>query len=228
MTETEKLAAAVAAVTGSSREELWVDIFRRLSAKSVLELGVWKGAFAEHILTRCPAICRYYMIDPWKRLECWNKPSNVNQQAFDAIYAEAMARTDFAAQRRIVLRGTTVETIDQIPDGSLDAAYIDGDHTLHGIVIDLIRTYPKVRPGGIIGGDDYTPSIWQHPEVFEPTLVCPFAAYFAESQGAPIIVLPHNQFAIVKPMEPGDNFRVIETVEGYGERTLLWQVRQRT
>ena len=87
--------------------------------------------------------------------------------------------------------------IDKIPDASLDVAYIDGDHTLRGI------SYPKIRSGGVLGGDDYTQAIWQHADNFEPTLVCPFAAYFAESQCALIVILPFSQFAIIKPAEPG-------------------------
>ena len=133
----------------------------------------------------------------------------------------------FCSRTTIVLRGTTIEMIDRIPDEALDVAYIDGDHTLRGIAIDLIRTYPKIRAGAILGGDDYTRSIWQHAENFEPSPVCPFAAYFAESQGAPLVVLPHDQFAIVKPSEPGNQFRVIDTNQRYGERTLLSQFRKR-
>jgi predicted O-methyltransferase YrrM len=227
MSSTEDLIALVAAATGSCREELWARILQGVHARTVLELGVWRGAFAEHMLQQCPDIARYYMLDPWRHLDHWNKPSNVDQRTFDAIHAEAMARSDFARERRIVLRGTTIEMIDRIPDEALDVAYIDGDHTLRGIAIDLIRTYPKVRAGAILGGDDYTRSIWQHAENFEPSLVCPFAAYFAESQGAPLVVLPHDQFAIVKPSESGNHFRVIDMSQRYGERTLLSQVRKR-
>jgi hypothetical protein len=228
MISTEKLIALVVAAIGSRRDELWAAILRDVQANSVLELGVWKGEFAEYLLRHCPAIARYYMLDPWQHLDHWNKPANVDQASFDTIYSEAMARSDFAGERRIVLRGTTTQMIDRIPDGALDVAYIDGDHTLRGITIDLISTYAKVRPGGILGGDDYTPSIWQHAENFEPSLVCPFAAYFAESQGAPLIVLPHNQFAIIKPPEPGNFFQVIDKAQGYGERALLWQIAKRT
>lgn len=225
MISTEDLIALISAATGPRREELLARILQDVHARTILELGVWRGAFAEHVLKQCPYIVRYYMLDPWQHLDHWNKPSNVDQQTFDAIHAEAMARTDFARERRIVLRGTTTEMIDQIPDEALDVAYIDGDHTLRGITIDLIRTYPKVRAGGILGGDDYTRSIWQHAENFEPSLVCPFAAYFAESQGAPLVILPHNQFTIIKPSESGKHFRVIDMSQRYGERTLLSQLR---
>jgi hypothetical protein len=193
-----------------------------------LEVGVLRGAFAEHILRECQCITRYYMLDPWRHLGDWNKPANADQQTFEAIYAEAMARTDFARERRVVLRGTTIEAIDQIPDESLEVAYIDADHTLRGITIDLIRTYPKVQPGGILGGDDYTATIWQHPDNFEPTLVCPLAAYFAEAHGAPLVILPDNQFAIIKPAEPGRHFQVLDTTHSYGPRSLLSQIGKPT
>jgi hypothetical protein len=218
---------AHAAASDAAREDVWCDIVRRTQARHVLELGVWRGAFAAQLLRRCPDVARYYMLDPWRRLDDWNKPANVDQAAFDDIHAEAMRITDFAGDRRVVLRGKTTEVIDQIPDRTLDLAYVDADHTLRGISIDLIRTYPKIRPGGVLGGDDYSRTIWQHPENFEPSLVCPFAAYFAESQGAPLVVLRHGQFAIVKPDRPGNHFQVIDTTGAYGERTLLWQIAKR-
>lgn len=227
MTAIEDLIAAIAVSAVSNREELWSRIVQAVEAKCFLELGVLKGAFAGHMLRHCPTIDRYYMLDPWRHLDDWNKPANVDQSSFDEFYSIAMDRTDFARERRVVLRGRTTEMVDKIPDAELDVAYIDGDHTLRGVSIDLILTYPKVRPGGILGGDDYTPTIWQHADNFEPSLVCPFAAYFAESQGAPIIILPYNQFVIIKPSKSGNDFRVIDTTQRYGERTLLPQIMKR-
>ena len=143
---------------------------------------------------------------------------------FEAVFAEAMAAIAPAMPKCTVLRGTTVETIDGIPDGSLDLAYIDGDHTLRGIAIDLIATWPKVRLGGVLAGDDFTASIWQHDRRFEPTLIFPFAVHFAEAVGAPIIALPFNQFAIVKPAVAGRAFRFIDPAGIYGQRSLLPQL----
>jgi hypothetical protein len=227
MISTDELVNLVVSSPGSCRQDVWSGIIQRLQAKEMLELGVLRAAFSEHILRNCESIVRYYMLDPWQHLDGWNKPANVDQPTFDDIYALAMARTDFAGERRIVLRGKTTEVIDEIPDASLDVAYIDADHTLRGISIDLIRSYPKIRPGGILGGDDYTKTIWQHPDNFEPTLVCPFAAYFAESQGAPIVILAHNQFAIIKPAKAERCFQVIDTTQSYGVRSLLPQICRR-
>jgi hypothetical protein len=228
MEAVEAVLTRAAAAPSAGREDMWVEIFASLRPREFLELGVLRGRFAERILRSCQSITRYYMLDPWRHLEGWNKPSNNDQPEFDAIFSEAMARTEFAQARRIVLRGKTTEVIEKIPDASLDVAYVDGDHTLRGIAIDLICTYPKVRPGGLLTGDDYTPTIWQHGDNFEPTLVCPFAAYFAESIDAPIFLLPHDQFAMIKPPETGTHFRVVDTNNRYGERALLPQITRRT
>jgi hypothetical protein len=136
------------------------------------------------------------MIDPWRHLEDWNKPANKDDKLFEQYLSEVKAKTLFAAEKRVILRGKTTEVIQEIPDGDLDFAYIDGDHTLKGIAVDLIRIDPKVRVGGWIAGEDFITTVWQHPTRFEPTLVFPFAVYFAEAEGALIYALPHGQFLI--------------------------------
>lgn len=181
-----------------SRIQLWGRVLSAANAKTMAEVGVWKGDFAKLVLEQCKFIERYYMIDPWAKLPDWNKPFNVDTEIFEDVYAEAMNKTAFASSKIVVLRGRTKEVIDEIPDESLDFAYIDGDHTLRGITIDLIKLLPKIKKDGFIGGDDFTPNPWQHDLRFEPTLVCPFSIYFAEAMDLPIVALPFNQFLIQK------------------------------
>lgn len=189
-----------------SREELWAGIVNDNDVRTVLEIGVWKGDFAAAILSRCPRVETYWMIDPWRRLERWNKPFNVDDGAFEEVRREAMAKTEGAGARRRILRGTTTEVIGGIPDGSVDCVYVDGDHTLRGITIDLLSAWAKVRAGGILGGDDFSATAWQHGPDFEPSLVNPFALYFAEAMGVPITLLPGGQFFLHK--DPAAGFRV--------------------
>ena len=129
-----------ALIAGSpSRFDLWLRLLRTRPLESAAEIGVWKGDFAKVILSNFSTITKYYMIDPWAQLADWNKPFNVDDRTFEDVYGEALLKTDFASSRRIVLRGRTSAVIDQIPDQSLDFAYIDGDHTLRGITVDLNR-----------------------------------------------------------------------------------------
>lgn len=193
-----------------------------VNARQVVEVGVFRGQFAKAILGRCEGISRYYMIDPWRNLEGWEKPLNVSDDEFAKAHREALETSQAWAEKRIVLRGKTSEVIDRIPDGSLDLAYIDGDHTLRGIAVDLIKCYPKVRDGGWIGGDDFTPSIWQHPREYEPSLVFPFAVHFAEAVDARIFALPGEQFLIEK--RAGQRFEFCDLVGDYGDVSLRGQV----
>jgi len=186
------------------------------------EVGVYRGDFAAAILRRCDQLAAYYMIDPWRHLSDWNKPTNVDDTALEEFFRETKAKTEFASAKRIVLRGKTTEVIDEIPDGSLDFAYIDGDHTLKGITIDLIRLYPKVRMGGFVGGDDFSQTIWMHKTNFEPTLVFPFAVYFAEAVGATIYALPDIQFCMQKTENP--HFDFVDLTGQYNDLTLRNQV----
>jgi Methyltransferase domain len=218
MTEDDLRAWSEAA---ESRLDLWTRFAGETGARTVAEIGVYRGRFAAKMLDACPAIETYYMVDPWRNLEDWNKPANTTDEVFEGYFRESMERTSAHEAKRVVLRGTTVEVIDRVPDGSLDFAYIDGDHTLRGITIDLIRVFPKLRPGGWIGGDDFTPSIWQHGEEYEPTLVFPLAVHFAEAVGARIYGLPHRQFLIEKTAERDHAF--VDLTGRYGDTGLRRQ-----
>lgn len=207
----------------ASRVEFWAAFVNEQQIKAFAEIGVWRGEFAEQLLRRCPSIERYYMIDPWRHLEQWNKPANVQDGEFDEIYDEAMRRTDFAAARRVVLRSRTQAALAEIPDGTLDAVYIDGDHTLRGITVDLVSAYDKPAPGGFVMGDDFSRTIWQHSEDFEPTFVFPMAVYFAEAKGDPIYGLPFDQFLIAKSGD-ANGFRFSDLTGRYGDTSLRHQI----
>lgn len=204
--------------SSENRFDLWSSFINKTESREIVELGVYKGDFAEKILKSCPIIQNYLMIDPWRNLTDWNKPANADNETFEKIYQEAIVKTDFAKDRRKILRGKTKEVISEIENESLDFGYIDADHTLRGITVDLINILPKIKSNGFIAGDDFNESIWQHHSSFEPTLVFPFAVYFAEAMDLPIYGLPHNQFIIEKS---NTGFEFVDLTDGkYGDISL--------
>jgi hypothetical protein len=205
-----------------SRTEMWTQFVHEHDVRAMAEIGVFRGVFAKDMLDSCPGIKTYYMVDPWRQLEDWNKP--VNKRPHDDIYRTAMQITEAHADRRQVLRGRTSEVVDKIGDGELDLAYVDGDHTLRGISIDLIQLWPKVRDGGFIGGDDFSGSLWQHARDYEPSFVFPWAVYFAEAMRTPIWALPHRQFLIHK--QP-TGFTYVDLTGNKGDTTVLTAMRRR-
>ena len=205
-----------------SRLDFWLEFIRRTQIQRMVEIGVYRGDFAAAVLEQCESVTKYYMVDPWMHLDDWNKPSNRSDTVFEEFFQATKAKTDFAQGRRVILRGKTTDVIDQIADGELDFAYVDGDHTLKGIAIDLIRVYPKVKLGGFVGGDDFSPTVWQHKTSFEPTLVFPFAVYFAEAVGATIYALPNLQFCLQKTDKP--QFRFVDLTGQYNVLSLRSQL----
>jgi hypothetical protein len=216
----ERLRACVS--QAGSRLDLWVEFINSMNIQRMAEIGVYRGDFAQGIMKACECLTAYYMIDPWRHLEDWNKPANHDHAVLEQYFHETMAKTNFAGTKRIVLRGKTTEVAEKLADGELDFVYIDGDHTLKGIAIDLVRLYPKVRTGGFVGGDDFNSSIWKHKTEFEPTLVFPFAVYFAEAVGARIYALPYSQFCLQKASEP--RFEFVDLTGYYGDLNLRDQV----
>jgi Methyltransferase domain len=209
----------------ASRGELWTRFVDETEAATVAEIGVYRGQFAARLLGGCPGIATYYMVDPWRNLADWNKPANKPDKVFQRFFDEAMERTAEHDGKRVVLRGTSAEVVDEIPDGSLDFAYVDGDHTLRGITVDLVKVFPKVREGGWLAGDDFSPTIWQHGDEYEPTLVFPLAVHFAEGVGARIYGLPHKQFLIEKAADSGHAF--VDLTGLYGDLELKRQMDRR-
>lgn len=196
------------------RFELWIRFLKEHGLRHIAEIGVYRGKFAAEILTAATAIETYVMIDPWRAMPSWNKPANTDNETFERHFQDSLRATESSGNKRHILRGTTLEVAAQILDESLDFIYIDGDHTLKGISIDLITIFPKVKDGGWIAGDDFCDSIWQHPPQYEPTMVFPFAVYFAEAHGMTIYALPHNQFAMQKKL---GCFSFIDLTNSYGD-----------
>lgn len=184
----------------NNRMEFWTHFLKDKNINTMAEIGVWKGDFSSHILKNIKNIKTYYMIDPWGGVskEIWNKPFNISQKKFDLVYNEALSKTSFARDKIKILRQTTSNAVDNIEDEELDCVYIDGDHTLRGITIDLIKIYPKIKYDGYICGDDLSENLFQHGRDFEPTMVFPYVIYFAEAMDLEIDLLPYNQYVIYK------------------------------
>ncbi len=201
-----------------SRFDLWIEFVKEAKVKRMAEIGVYRGEFAVQLLDKCDFLEKYFMIDTWTHLEDWNKQSNKDNDLFEKFFVETKIKTDFAKDKRVILRGKTSEVINDIPDGTLDFIYIDGDHTLKGITIDLINAYPKIRNGGWIGGDDFSRSTWQHQTDLKPSQVFPFAIYFAEAISAKIYALPCDQFLIEK--EERSSFDFVDLTGKYDYTSL--------
>ena len=51
---------------------------------------------------------------------------------------------------------STLKAAHLFPDKSLKFVFVDADHSLEAVTADLEAWTPKVKPGGVIAGHDYT------------------------------------------------------------------------
>ncbi len=58
------------------------------------------------------------------------------------------------------IKSTSIEASSMFDDESIDFIFIDGAHDYKSVLDDISSWYPKIKPGGLICGDDYAPC-WQ-------------------------------------------------------------------
>lgn len=141
------------------------EMFGEETPITVAEIGVWQGDLSKMLLERIPAM-QLLMVDSWKAGEpesdYWKSedaagPSRATEQDMATSLAKAKTITEFAKERRIIIVSDSVLAASMCQDESLDAVFIDGDHTLEGVFADLCAWVPKVRRCGLIMGHDYGP-----------------------------------------------------------------------
>lgn len=125
------------------------------------EVGVRKAVFSVQML-RVVKPAHLHLIDPWQReFDGVSHPApfgqNRSQQQLDAMADQVRKKLAGPIRNGIVTihRGMSEDILSSFPDGSLDWIYIDGDHRYEFVKTDLELSRVKVRPGGIIAGDDY-------------------------------------------------------------------------
>jgi hypothetical protein len=132
------------------------------------EVGVWKGDFAATLL-RETRPRRLHLIDPWRFLDDeaysdakYGGAEARDQADMDAIHRGVLRRFRWPRLRGVVKvhRAPSVEAAAELPDGSLDWVYIDGDHTYEGVRADIEAFRRKVKPGGLMLADDYGDRGW--------------------------------------------------------------------
>ena len=108
-----------------------------------LEIGTGRGESAYHLLTVCPNIRKLTTVDPYKEYDDWNGPISKDQQSKSKELAIA----------NLANFGDRVEmcgTIKLDEESKFDFIYIDGDHSLTGVIQDLEDYYDVLKPGGLM------------------------------------------------------------------------------
>lgn len=122
----------------------------------VAEIGVWEGDFSQRILDICSPT-ELHLIDPWLYMPEFPNTGfgkKKNETLMEGRYQNVVAR--FANDPRVKIhRALSDVALAGFPDGFFDWVYIDGNHNEPVISKDLALSLQKVKPNGIIAGDDF-------------------------------------------------------------------------
>ncbi len=123
-----------------------------------VEVGVQHGLYSEHILRQWEGRL-LYSVDPWVRFppDQYLDIANVPQERQTDYYRETIRRLRSFGGRSKIIRLTSAEAVSLFADGSLDFCYLDANHRYEAVAADIAMWFPKVRPGGLLGGHDYIP-----------------------------------------------------------------------
>lgn len=135
-------------IPNASRDELPA-FFVEMGFKVGAEIGVYKGEFSEKI---AKVGLKLFSIDPWRNYKDFYHSQG--QKRLDFLY-EHTKRVLAPYSNVTIIRKSSMEALDDIPDGSLDFVYIDANHEFRYIAEDLAEWTKKVKKGGVVSGHDY-------------------------------------------------------------------------
>ena len=122
------------------------------------EVGVWKGEFSRQIL-EVTRPSKLHLIDPWSYQPKF--PDRIyggkvagSQEDMETIFLNVCSQFEQHAEVEIN-RGYSDDILSQFDDEYFDWLYIDGNHYYEYVLQDLRLGWQKLKPGGLLVGDDY-------------------------------------------------------------------------
>ncbi len=177
--------------TNSPRNRL----LERLPKQAVCaEIGVWTGDFSERILNITQPL-KLHLIDPWSFQPSypnrWYGGGAAKSQAdMNAVYYSVVRR--FQCHGNVVIhRMTSLAAAERFANGTFDWVYIDANHSYDAVKLDLAAWLPKLKPNGLLTGDDVN---WPGEDGSRP--VRRALQDFLNEQKLKQAVIEHNQFIL--------------------------------
>lgn len=135
---------------------IFSEIIRQNNFKTCVEVGIGYGFHAKEILDST-LVERLYLVDPMMYYPNDGFAEDVIKYGgFEKLVNNIKIHLSEHENRYKWFRSPSLGiTPEQIPDESVDAIFIDGDHSYDAVSRDLPFWWKKLRVGGMLLGDDY-------------------------------------------------------------------------
>lgn len=138
---------------------LYENIVREMPAGQphhFVEVGSWLGRSAVFMaveIKNSGKDIRFDCIDPWDDggPDLRHKVAKMDIPIYEQFIQNVSPVREFIKPIRL----PSLEGAKLYEDGTLDFVMIDGSHQYDDVKADIEAWFPKVRPGGVLSGDDY-------------------------------------------------------------------------
>jgi protein-tyrosine-phosphatase len=130
----------------------------------IVEIGSWFGrstSYMGSLIKESNKNIKFYSVDTWEGSD--EEPhhktiSELKSQGKNLFDEYLNNLKDCGVSDYVIpVRSTSIDAAKQFDDNSIDFLHIDASHDYDNVLADISAWYPKVKPGGLITGDDY---IW--------------------------------------------------------------------
>jgi hypothetical protein len=105
-----------------------------------VEVGVREAKNANRLLT-------YWQGQKLFLIDTWRKPETKKA---------AIQNIKHHIPRYTLIHNTSLRAVTEFKDNTLDFCHIDAGHTYKDVLQDMYAWYPKIKPGGVLCGHDYS------------------------------------------------------------------------
>jgi len=125
-----------------------------------VEVGAWFGKSTNHLATKLKESKKnihFTSVDTWKGTDDEELHQNIVGAFNGDIFYEFIDNTVLSNNYGTfdIIKDTSHNAANQFSNGSIDFIMIDAGHSYDALMEDIKIWYNKVKPGGIISGDDY-------------------------------------------------------------------------
>jgi predicted O-methyltransferase YrrM len=177
----------------SEDEGRWYARFARgLRGGTFVEVGSWKGRSTSFVGPVCMANrTRLVCVDHWSGSSDGLAPryaATLEVEDVEATFRANMAALGIEVE---VIALPSLVAAERFAPESVDRVFLDGSHDAASVAEDLRAWYPRLRPGGRLGGHDYARA--KHPAL------CDAVDAFASARGLVVRRGPRSVYSL----EPG-------------------------
>ena len=122
-----------------------------------VEVGAWKGKSAAFMcveIINSQKFIKFFVVDTWLGSDepAHHIDPDVQQGTLYQCFLENMRKVAGAFEP---LRMKSTEAAEKFEDESVDFLLLDAAHDYDNVKADLEAWWPKIKPGGVMAGDDY-------------------------------------------------------------------------